>query len=293
MALPSSGVIKFSNINTELGLSSTSQRALGQATTRSLYGVASGAIRLAADGYGKANQFTFSIASPQSNLNLRSAALSAGWPGTAKVVATVNSGVYVYGTSTSSPGLTVDGSWPGGVSLINNGSILGQGGNGGGAQGGGGSYPGAGGGLALSVSAPVSITNNGTIGGGGGGGGGGGQLTCDSDYFWGGGGGGGGQTGLNNSSGGPGGGSFAQRSRDSTPGGAGTVSGAGDGGQSAASPNGSGSGNYGGSGGGWGSSGNGGNGPGAYSGGSGGAATSGSGSYITWVTTGTRYGTIG
>jgi hypothetical protein len=292
MALPASGAISLNNVNVELGLSGTTLISMNQATVRTLFGKASGAIRMN-DGYGKANEFALTIASNQSNYNLRTAALAAGWGGASKVVATINSGVYVYGTSTGSPGLTINGSWPGGVSLVNNGYILGQGGNGGGASGGGGSYPGAGAGLALSVSAPVSITNNGVIGGGGGGGGGGGTLSCDSDYYWGGGGGGGGQTGLNNSPGGNGGGSFSQRSRDSTPGGAGTVSGAGGGGQSAASPNGSGGGNYGGSGGGWGSSGGGGNGPGAFGGGSGGAATSGAPTYVTWVTAGTRYGSIG
>jgi hypothetical protein len=291
MALPSSGPISFNAINVELGQPGATSANLNQSSYRTLAGVPSGAISLS-NFYGKANQFTLTISSNQANYNLRSAAVAAGWGQSSKVVATINSGVYVYSTSTGSAGLTIDGTWPGGVELVNNGYILGQGGNGGGARTGG-NYPGAAGGLALSVSAPVSITNNGVIGGGGGGGGGGGIATCDSDYYWGGGGGGGGQTGLNNSSGGPGGSSFSQRSRDATPGGAGTVSGGGSGGQSAASPNGYGGGNYGGSGGGWGSSGAGGNGPEAFGGGSGGAATSGAPTYVTWVAVGTRYGSIG
>ena len=53
MALPSSGALKFSDINIELGVASNTQRSLGGATTRTLYGIASGQIRLAADGYGK------------------------------------------------------------------------------------------------------------------------------------------------------------------------------------------------------------------------------------------------
>ena len=55
MALPANGQIDFSDINVELGLTATTQISLGQASVRSLYGVGAGAIRLAADGYGKSN----------------------------------------------------------------------------------------------------------------------------------------------------------------------------------------------------------------------------------------------
>jgi hypothetical protein len=41
------------DVNVELGNSATTQISLGQSSVRGLYGVASGAIRLAADGYGK------------------------------------------------------------------------------------------------------------------------------------------------------------------------------------------------------------------------------------------------
>lgn len=53
MPLPLSGAIDFSDINVELGVAANTQRSLGSSTTRTLYGVPSGAIRLAADGYGK------------------------------------------------------------------------------------------------------------------------------------------------------------------------------------------------------------------------------------------------
>lgn len=55
MPLPSSGPIDFSDINVELEVSASAERALGGATTRTLYEIPSGAIRLAADGYGKSN----------------------------------------------------------------------------------------------------------------------------------------------------------------------------------------------------------------------------------------------
>ena len=63
MALPASGKMSLgSNVNVELGNPATNMIALGQASVRSLYGVASGAIRLAADGYGKSAGVPFGCA---------------------------------------------------------------------------------------------------------------------------------------------------------------------------------------------------------------------------------------
>ena len=184
MTLPVSGAISFNAINVELGVAGTTQASLGQASYRTLAGVPSGAISMS-NFYGKANQFSFSIASTTTNVNLRSAAISAGWNQTSKVVCTINAGVVVYSTSTGSAALTVNGSFPGGVELINNGTILGAGGAGGsGAWATGSSVPqavgsvaGSSGGLGLSVSSAISINNaSGRIAGGGGGGGGGGAA---------------------------------------------------------------------------------------------------------------------
>jgi len=55
MALNPTGQISLGNVNTELGLSTTAQISLGATGVRTLYNIASGAIRLAADGYGKSN----------------------------------------------------------------------------------------------------------------------------------------------------------------------------------------------------------------------------------------------
>ena len=52
MTLPASGDISMSQVNTELGFSSSTQRALGDAAVRTLFSVASGAISLN-DGHGK------------------------------------------------------------------------------------------------------------------------------------------------------------------------------------------------------------------------------------------------
>jgi hypothetical protein len=299
MTLPASGAISFNNINVELGVSGTTQASLGQTSYRNLAGVASGAISMS-NFYGKANEFAFTISSNQTNANLRTLAVNAGWNQSSKVVATINSGVYISSNGTGTPALTVNGSFPGGVELINNGLIIGMGGNGG--NGGGGTYSGyyqgssgGAGGLSLSVSSAISINNAGTIGGGGGGGGGGGPGLIYNEYglngVAGGGGGGGGRSSVAaNSSGGSGGqGDYPYGYGPAGSGGSGTSGSAGGGGGAYQY------GGTGGSGGGWGSSGaSGGNGldyAGAGGGGSGGGAVSGNGN-ITWIATGTRLGSI-
>jgi len=133
MALPSSGALKLSDVNVELGLGSTTQRALGQATTRTLYGVASGAVRLAADGYGKSNRavlsYTYSGNAADASLNL--SGLSGYSSGKSDITVTINSGVYLYATSTSSYGLSLSGGTSGDtLTIVNNGYIMGQGGMG-------------------------------------------------------------------------------------------------------------------------------------------------------------------
>lgn len=295
MALPPSGAISFNNINVELGVAGTTQASLGQTSYRTLAGVPSGAISMS-NFYGKANQFNFTIASNQTNANLASLATAAGWNGTSKVVATINSGIYVSSNSTGTPGLTVNGSFPGGVELVNNGFIIGMGGAGGQGRLGTGLVGSSGGG-ALSVSTPISITNNGTIGGGGGGGGGGGLGWVFSVYSfisYCGSGGGGGRTGTTNS---------AAGGRQHPSGGLGNAGTSASAGAQFNQP----PGGFGGAGGNWGAVGSGGGtgssastggdnpatnyGSGGGGGGGAGYAVSGN-SNITWVATGTRLGSI-
>ena len=299
MTLPVSGAISFNNINVELGVSGTTQASLGQASYRTLAGVASGAISMS-NFYGKANQFAFTISTDQTNANLRTLAVSAGWNQSTKVVATIASGVYVYSNSTGTPALTVNGSFPGGVELVNSGTIVGMGGAGGNGstyvipQGALPGNPGSGGGTALSVSVAVTITNNGTVAGGGGGGGGGGEAVFSygkSSVWIGGGGGGGGRTGLTNSAAGSA--PYSNYHANGYAGSAGTVSAAGAGGPGRF-VSGYGTGTTGGSGGGWGAAGSAGVNA-VYSeggsGGAGGGAVTGN-SNITWIATGTRLGSI-
>jgi hypothetical protein len=311
MTLPASGAISLNDVNVELGLSGTATITMNDAAVRTLFGISSGAIDMNT-GHGKANQFSFTISSNQAGASLSSLATGAGWNGSSKVVATINSGVYIYSNSTGTPALTISG-FSGGCTLTNNGVILGCGGNGGNGATGDPSFSGVGGGAsagtALSVSSAVTIINNSTVaGGGGGGGGGGGHYNLPNRGTRGpsvsshGGGGGGG--GIGNSSGG-GGGGYQNLGGSGQAGGGGSLTGAGGGGTGGYNQaTGYGPlGGPGGSGGGYGSSGSSGspgnfwpqggwnNSGGGAGGGGAGACTSGNAN-ITWSVTGNRYGAL-
>jgi len=129
-------------------------------------------------GRGGTTQAGFSgtISSNQTNLNLRTWALANGWNGTLPATITVGAGVYVYSTATGTPAMTINGSWPGGVTVVNSGFIMGMGGTGGIGPysfSGGPAVSGQPGGSAISLGINATIVNNSYIGGGGGGGGGG------------------------------------------------------------------------------------------------------------------------
>lgn len=243
-------------------------------------------------------RFYFNITTNQTNANLRTLALAAGWDGITQVVATINSGIYISSNATGTPALTINGSFPNGVRLNNNGFIVGMGGNGGTCTGVTNGGPGSPGGLALSVSGVTTfISNSGTIAGGGGGGGAGGaSLKSGGSATGGGGGGGRSSNALNSSGGGAGTGGATVNGNAGADGTVIEAGGGGSGGIVTPSPYALAGG--GGNGGDWGTAGsNGGNGTGGttnYSGGSGGSAggaISGD-SNITWLATGTRLGSI-
>jgi hypothetical protein len=312
MALPASGAISFNDINVELGLSGTATISLNDTAVRTLFGISSGAIDMNT-GHGRANAFSLTISSNQVQASLSSLASGAGWNGSTKLNATINSGVYIYSNSTGTPALDISGSYPSGVILTNNGVILGAGGSGGAGIGCAQNRvfspppgsPGDSGGVALSVSSAVTIVNNGTVAGGGGGGGGGGSnynlpnrgARFGNSFYMCGGGGGGGGVGTSSGAGGGAGNIFGNGGASGSTGSDGNISGAGPGG-----PGGAPYGGPGGSGGGYGSGG--GSGSAASSSGNGinyltaggggggaGAATSGNGN-ITWSVTGNRYGAL-
>lgn len=201
MALNSSGPISLAgttagqSIELENGGNGTTQISLNDAAVRTLAGVASGAITMPTDFYGKSNRvaltYTFSANTANASLNVTS--ISGYSAGKSDITITVNAGVYVYSTSTGNAGLTLTGGTSGDtVTLVNNGYIMGMGG------GVGYNYTnwnGFAGGNAISLGFNTTINNTNAsayIGGGGGGGGG-----SDGTYnnCGGGGGAGGGQGG--------------------------------------------------------------------------------------------------
>jgi len=183
MALQTSGQISLNDVNVELGNSGTAQIDMGGSAVRGLFGIASGEIEMA-DGYGRANAFTFTISSNMQEANLSTLATAAGWDGSEAVDVTVNSGVYLWANSTANPGLLANVA---NCTIRNSGYIIGKGGNGS-------NYNGGAAGPALNITASgVTLINNSSgIIAGGGGGGGGVKDSTDNDRAHGGGGSGGG-----------------------------------------------------------------------------------------------------
>lgn len=314
MALQASGPISLADLAAEFADTapysmSEFYRDGGKVTGNNTNVPTSGAIGLG-NFYNAARQIALTIASNVSDLNLRTWALANGWDGSAPLIVTLNSGIWISGSvaGNSTAALTIDGSFPAGVTFINNGTVAGRGGVGGsGAS----AAAGQAGGRAMLVQSAVSIQNNGTIAGGGGGGGGGagrsgtgscsmGDDQCTSAAA--GGGGGGGRSNASfSASGGAGGtwsgsGSTGCFGTNGTAGGTGTSSGAGGGGSAANIPQCTClaceiTGGAGGSGGGWGAAGSAGATT-AVAGGAGGAAgqaVSGDGN-VTWQSLGTILG---
>ena len=285
MTLPVSGPISANAINVELMLDPTAPMSLDGPAARELFARLTGEISYD-HGHGKSSTvfITYNPAGGFAHgVNLRQIAIDAGWNQTAYVEVTISPSTVIYSTSTSIPSLTVDGSFPNGVKLINAGVIMGRGGtggNGGYGDGGVAGTVGGTGGTGVNISTSVTIENAGIIGGGGGGGGGGGSGL---NVAYGGGGGGGaayggggniGNTGATGDlfTGGGGGGRIdlgtKKRAHPSGAGGAGGAPGAvGIGGNPGA----------------------GGETPGG--GGNPGAATYGN-AYVTWITVGTIYGAL-
>lgn len=152
------------------------------------------------DGRGilSRNEQTVTLAANTTNYTFDTSKLFSYIPGVTDAILVVNAGVYVYATATNQTALTI-GAFDAAdtVKIVNNGFIIGAGGNGGVKSAGGAGGPG------ISLGNNISLTNNSYVAGGGGGGGspGGGQFNL---YGGGGGGAGGGSGGS--SSGGLGGG---------------------------------------------------------------------------------------
>ncbi len=180
MTLPSSGAISMSNVDVELGLSSTAQITLNDSAVRTLFGVSSGQISMS-NGYGKSNRvsITINIANTSKNYNIFSNRGGTYVAGKADITVNVGSGYTVGSTSTGTYALDTGSGWTSGdtITLNNSGYIAGMGGS---AE----ANPG---GPAFQMQWPVTLNNgSGYIYSGGGGGGEGRART----YSGGGGGGG-------------------------------------------------------------------------------------------------------
>ena len=209
MTIKSSGSLALTEIQAEFGGSSpislSEYYRNGAYVTSNNTGVPTSGQISFNQFYSTVKQFIFTISSHVQQADLRTLALAAGWNGTAPIVATINSGVYLWSDNTGVGGLTVSNIPTG--SIINNyGYIIGRGGNGGN----GGSGAGQAGGPALVNSVSGITVNNlsgAYIAGGGGGGGG---STSGTTTGGGGGGAGGGYGGSGGIYSGGAGGSIGQ-----------------------------------------------------------------------------------
>lgn len=178
MALNPSGVMSIggttvgASINLELNLSATANSNIGQANFRELAKVPTGQISLS-DFYGKSNIIVIPpITTNTANLVITAYGIPGYVAGESKLELTINAGVYLYSTDVAQPALKfIDFVTGDQITVINNGFIMGMGGQGGRQdwqvtlQG-----NGQNGGTAISLSTATTIVNNSYIGGGGGGG---------------------------------------------------------------------------------------------------------------------------
>ena len=120
------------SVNVELGRSGTASINMNESAVRTLAAVPSGAISMS-NFYGKSNRvsisFTFSSNTADASLNLSS--IGGYRAGTSDITVTINSGVYLWASSTGGYGLNLTGGTSGDtLTVVNNGFIMGKGGDG-------------------------------------------------------------------------------------------------------------------------------------------------------------------
>jgi len=215
MALPSSGPLAFTNIQTEfggtnpIGLNEYYRGGANVPVSVNTTTIPSSGTIAANNFYGTAKRvgIPLTIGSPTYNYDVYDNRGPNYVAGISDVTVTVSPGVTVGSTSTGTYAMLVPSSFSPGdtVAITNNGVIQGMGGAGGPGQfGASNGIAGSGGGNALYINRPTTIQNNGILAGGGGGGGAGAGYTPNKGPSdWGGGGGGG--AGYNGGAGGGGG----------------------------------------------------------------------------------------
>jgi hypothetical protein len=210
------GQISLNDVNVELGFAGTTLIQMNQANVRTLAGVGgSGTVISMQNLQGKSNRVTLSYvySANTANASLNLSGISGYISGKSDITVTINSGIYLYATSTGGYGLALSGATTGDtVLVVNNGYIMGQGGAGG-------TVGGNAGGPALNLGIGINptITNtSGYILGGGGGGGGGNYFSLTASGGGGGAGSGAGGTTAGGGTGGAGGGLGASGSNGVT-----------------------------------------------------------------------------
>jgi hypothetical protein len=207
MAIQSSGPVYLTDLQTEFGGPSTPiylgtyYKGGGRVPTNNTNVPAAGAINLG-HFYNAVNRVTasqtYSTNTTQTSLNIST--LPGYVAGITDVYVYISSNVYVYSTSTASPALTITGATAGDtVYLVNNGFLMGKGGD-----------AGSNGGPAFSLATNTFITNNSYIAGGGGGG----ASITTGNTAGGGGGAGGGAGGATGAAAGGAGGAIGQPGSD-------------------------------------------------------------------------------
>ena len=128
------------------------------------------------DMYGDTVAIDFVVTSNQVDFNLRNFLVSNGWDENSKPTVIINEGVYLTSSSArntnggQTPALKIDGEFPNGVRLVNNGYILGHGGHGAGRDTTDPEFKKGSCAIQIITQVQMEITNNGIIAGGGGGG---------------------------------------------------------------------------------------------------------------------------
>jgi hypothetical protein len=175
MAIQASGAVSISQVQTEFG--GVNPISLSEYYRNGAY-IPSGATSVPTSGaigisdfYGTSNSYGFSIAANTLNADVRALAITDGWDASTPLLVTVNAGVWCYSNTTSTGGMVLAGSFPGGVTIVNSGNIIGMGG---------GANTAGGPALQITTSDTVNVTNNSGAFIAGGGGGGGGSYTYTS-----------------------------------------------------------------------------------------------------------------
>ena len=127
MPLQNSGQISLADIAAEFG--GTTPHSMSEYYSAATGIPASGTIDMS-DFYGaSAAAAGYTLTTDQQDFDARAFLIAQGWNGSDAVSLTIDTGVYVYASSTANYAFDMGGNYPSGLTLINKGYIMGRGGN--------------------------------------------------------------------------------------------------------------------------------------------------------------------